>query len=176
MSLLLSHNNNNNTCVCRIISSNGFDAALVVDSPAAAAALAAQTEQQQPTDTAAEAVAGVPQGPQAGSDLYVLVARKAKNWTAGAAEADIAAAVDMRPDNVGSWFTKVCVCVAGNVMCVSRHAMVGWLSHTEVHSSVTAQPGQALAQGWYGAQAPESALATLRKMAAQPSFQPHSVE
>lgn len=39
--------------------------------------------------------------------LQVLVAYKSSDWTAGAAEADTAAAVDMQPDNVRAWFTKV---------------------------------------------------------------------
>lgn len=38
--------------------------------------------------------------------LQVLVAWKTVDWTAGAAEADTAA-VDMRPENVQAWFTKV---------------------------------------------------------------------
>lgn len=38
--------------------------------------------------------------------LQVLVAWKSADWTAGAAEADISG-VDMRPENVQAWFTKV---------------------------------------------------------------------
>jgi hypothetical protein len=39
--------------------------------------------------------------------LQVLVAIKSRDKTAGAAELDTAAGVDMRPENAEHWFTKV---------------------------------------------------------------------
>jgi len=41
------------------------------------------------------------------AEMCVIVAAQSQDWTAGAAAADTAGGVDMRPDNVSSWFTKV---------------------------------------------------------------------
>jgi hypothetical protein len=91
------------TCLqlsCRVIQANGFDTPTVLDSPPPAAAAAA----------AAGNVPGPSISSRGGSSadlqLRVLVARKSSDWTAGAAEADTPA-VEMRPDNVATWFSKV---------------------------------------------------------------------
>jgi hypothetical protein len=123
--------------VCRIIQANGFDKPVVLDSPAAAAELAQSRQASQATAgavaTQAQAATqsgspgtahngnttAVTQGSsvvpssssrgstQAGAQIQVLVAWKSRDWTAGAAELDTATGVDMRPDNVEAWFTKV---------------------------------------------------------------------
>jgi hypothetical protein len=63
-----------------VLQANGFDAPLVMDAAAAQAA---------------------------GCDMRVLVAGKPRFWSAGAADADAAAAAtEVRADNVQQWFSK----------------------------------------------------------------------
>jgi hypothetical protein len=99
------------------MSANGLDTPVVLDSLAAAAAAAFRHRQHNnsangthsPKNIAAAAVAGADGSSSSnGAQLQVLVARKSLDWTAGAAAADTAGGVvDMRPDNVHAWFTKV---------------------------------------------------------------------
>lgn len=99
------------------MSANGFDNPVVLDSLAAAAAAFGRT-QHNPAATVAHSSLSQPQSSAAaaavangsgssGVQLQVLVARKSRDWTAGAAAAGTGAGVDMRPDNVQDWFTKV---------------------------------------------------------------------
>jgi hypothetical protein len=71
--------------------------------------------------------------------LQVLVAWKAVDWTAGAAEADTAA-VDMRPENVQAWFTKVSCQFLGQYLVAVPCC---WLA-----TSARPQPGTAALQFW----------------------------
>jgi hypothetical protein len=88
-------------------------------------------------------VASVDRGQQEvdpGLQLQVLVAWKAVDWTAGAAEADTAA-VDMRPENVQAWFTKVIYQSTGisasNEWLFSCNALLCGIS--PVHAELQAQ-------------------------------------
>lgn len=123
--------------LCRIIQANGFDTPVVLDSPEAAAAAvaaalgtqppSAPVSAQQATKAAPTPAAAAPvplghtvsaqaaeagnssSGKETSSDLQlqVLVALKSSDRFGGAAESDAAAGLEMRPDNVQTWFTKV---------------------------------------------------------------------
>lgn len=110
-----------------LLQANGFDVAAVLDSPAAVAAFSTSASLPSSDSPAAQlpglssvavggaAAAGVtaadgilhPAGSVAvTAEMCVIVAAQSQDWTAGAAAADTAGGVDMRPDNVSSWFTK----------------------------------------------------------------------
>lgn len=121
--------------LCRIIQANGFDTPVVLDSPEAAAAAVAAAlgiqppsapasaqpaTQAAPTPAAAAPVPLANTVPEQAADndsssskyssdlqLQVLVALKSPDQFGGAADADAAAGLEMRPDNVQTWFTKV---------------------------------------------------------------------
>lgn len=114
--------------VCRLLQANGFDVAAVLDSPAAVAAFSTATgvpTSESPAEqlpgrssaavgnaaaagvTAADGVQHPAGGAAVSAEMCVIVATPSQDWTAGAAAADTAGGVDMRPDNVECWFTKV---------------------------------------------------------------------